>query len=90
MRSRFSGFTTLKIINFAKNLIKKFRIFLKSIESPIGGIIQRLERGKIHVFFINQILVFHDIGFISGNTSFSHSVFSQSFFQRFSVRDFLR
>ena len=42
------------------------------------------------MFFINQILVFHDIGFISGNTSFSHSVFSQSFFKRLSVRDFLR
>ena len=72
------------------NSIKNLRVFHKSIKSPIGGIIQRLERGKFHVFFVHQILVFHDIGFISGNTSFSHSVFSQSFFQRFSVRDFLR
>lgn len=72
------------------NSIKNLRVFLKSIESPIGGIIQRLERGKIHVFFVHQILVFHDIGFLSRNTSFSHSVFSQSFFKRLSVRDFLR
>ena len=42
------------------------------------------------MFFVSQILVFHDIGFLSRNTSFSHSVFSQSFFKRLSVRDFLR